>query len=511
MSYCVNPQCPKPENPDTASYCQSCNSPLILQGCYRILKKVGQGGFGKTFLAVDEQHPLKLPCILKQISFPNLDPESHQTTARLFRREVMRLSQLGQHPQIPLLLAHFQYNQNLYLVQEYVEGLTLKQELQHGLFREEQIWQLLRELLPVLKFIHQHQIIHRDIKPENIIRRTSPPINYQKPPHLPGENQLEKLGKVGEIVLIDFGVAKLLTGTALIRTGTVIGSPEYMAPEQTRGKALPASDLFSLGVTCIHLLTDVAPWDMFDVINDCWRWRDFLPSGGSVSQHLGNILDKLLQNSVSQRYQTAEQVLEALESRSNIVRQPVKNIESLALVNQKSPQLPILPSVQSLVGRFIPQIMTLDKNELISAVGVEYGKLQYLLAVQKWQEADMETWGVLCEGLGKRRKSYLFQGDIDNLPCEDLLTIDRLWVKYSRGKFGFSVQKQIYETVDEDYGKFCSQVGWLTYNLHFRDRGFKFINWAPVGHLPSRIWSGGKKWWSHAEAMANKLDKCGFS
>ena len=174
-------------------------------------------------------------------------------------------------------------------------------------------------------------------------------------------------------------------------------------------------------------------------------------------------------------------------------------------MNQK---LPLLPSVQSLLGTFIPQVMVLDKNELISAVGIEYGKLQYLLAVQKWRAADMETWVILCEALGKRRKSYLFQDDIDNLPCEDLLTIDRLWVKYSGGKFGFRVQKQIYESVNEDYGKFCSQVGWLTYNLHFPDRGFKFRNWAPVGHLPSRIWAGGKKWWSHAEAMAKKLDKC---
>lgn len=507
MSYCVNPQCPKPENLDTATYCQSCHSPLLLHSRYRLLKKVGQGSFGKTFLGIDEQHPMKHPCILKQLSFPTLDHESHRTTARLFRREVMRLAQLGQHPQIPQLLAHFQHNQNLYLVQEYIQGLTLKQELQQqGIFSEAQIFQLLRELLPVLQFIHQRQIIHRDIKPENIIHRTAPPINYQKPPILPEESQV--VGKEGEIVLIDFGVAKLLTGTALIRTGTVIGSPEYMAPEQTRGKALPASDLFSLGVTCIHLLTDVAPWDMFDVVNDCWRWRDFLPSGSSISQNLGRILDKLLQNSVTQRYQSAEQVLEALESSSNIVRQPVENIESLALVNQK---LLLLPSLRSLVGRFIPRLaLGPDEYELISAVGVDYAKLQYLLAVQKWQEADVETWVVLCEALGKRAKSYLFENDIDSLPCEDLLTIDRLWVKYSGGRFGFSVQKQIYESVRRDYGKFCSQVGWLTYNLHFRYQGFRFKNWAVVGHLPSRVWAGGNKWWSHAEAMANKLDKCFF-
>ncbi len=504
MSYCVNSQCLNPENLDTAIYCQSCNSLLLLQRRYRILKKIGQGGFGKTFLGIDEQHPLKLPCILKQLLFIGQGIESHDTTARLFRREVMRLAQLGEHPQIPRLLAHFQENQNLYLVQEYIQGLTLKQELQQqGVFQEEQIWQLLRDLLPVLQFIHKHQIIHRDIKPENIIRRTALPINYQKPPYLPGENQEE--GKVGEVILIDLGVAKLLTGTALIRTGTVIGSPEYMAPEQIRGKALPASDLFSLGVTCIYLLTDVAPWDMFDVVHDCWRWRDFLPSGGSISQHLGNILDKLLENLVSRRYQLALEVLQALDDSPKIVRQPVENIKSLALINQK---LPLLSSLQSLMGRLIPQVMTLDENELISEMGVDYRKLQYLLAVQKWQEADVETWMVLCAALGKRAKSYLFQDDIDNLPCADLLTIDRLWVKYSGGRFGFTVQKQIYESVNEDYGKFCSQVGWLTYNLHFRPQGFKFTTWTPVGHLPSRVWAGGQKWWIHAEAMAKKLGKC---
>ncbi|MCL2924417.1 MAG: protein kinase [Trichodesmium sp. MAG_R04] len=128
-----------------------------------MVKKVSQGSFGKTFLAIYEQHPQKLLCILKQILFSTLDPKSYQTTARLFRREVMGLSQLGQHPQIPLLLASFQYNQNFYLVQEYIQGLTLKQELeQQGLFKEKQIWPILRELLPILQFIHQHQIIHRE-------------------------------------------------------------------------------------------------------------------------------------------------------------------------------------------------------------------------------------------------------------------------------------------------------------------------------------------------------------
>lgn len=144
------------------------------------------------------------------------------------------------------------------------------------------------DLLPVLKFIHDRQVIHRDIKPENIIRRNSD----------------------GRLVLVDFGAAKLVTGIDQYKTGTSIGSPEYVAPEQARGKAIFASDLYSLGVTCIYLLTQIPPFDLFDVANDCWAWRQYLTSG--VSDRLSQILDKLLQNAMSRRFQSADQVMQAI-------------------------------------------------------------------------------------------------------------------------------------------------------------------------------------------------------
>ena len=120
------------------------------------------------------------------------------------------------------------------IVQTFIDGQNLEQELEvEGAFNESKIRHLLRDLLPVLQFLHENHVIHRDIKPSNIIRR----------------------GSDGKLVLVDFGTARYVTGTFLARTGTVIGSAAYIAPEQLMGKAVYASDLYSLGVSCIHLLT----------------------------------------------------------------------------------------------------------------------------------------------------------------------------------------------------------------------------------------------------------------
>ncbi|HLO51635.1 MAG TPA: serine/threonine-protein kinase [Kamptonema sp.] len=494
MLYCITPGCQSPKNVDTAEYCQSCGSRLLLQERYRPMQLIGQGGFGKTFLGVDEQIPLKPRCAIKQFSFPTQDAESYNTAARLFRQEALRLNQLGQHPQIPQLLGHFEQNGRLYLVQEFIEGPTLSQKLrQTGVFSEAQIWELLRDLLPVIAFIHQHSIIHRDIKPSNIISRNSD----------------------GKPVLIDFGVAKVVADTALIRTGTIIGSPEYMAPEQTRGKAIAASDLFSLGVTCIHLMTGVAPWDMYDMTHDRWVWRDFLPTSISTNSlsippkqaHLGQILDKLLQHSLSQRYQSADEVLKAMIMIPKVaINKPPKIIKS-TLTASPSTNTQIR---RSFLARIMPWSVKPTNDNLSSAVGVDYTKLQHLLAAQKWKDADMETWIVLSEALGKRTKGYIHPNEIEDLPCTDLETINQLWVKYSGGQFGYSIQTEIYHSVGSDYAKFCDRVGWLTYNPHNPSQSLNFSRTAPPGHLPSRMWVTGLKWWRHTEVMAAKLSKCGL-
>jgi serine/threonine protein kinase len=160
-------------------------------------------------LAVDEHIPSKPRCVIKQLYVQNPGNGISKKAAELFHQEAVRLDELGKHPQIPYLLGHFEQNQRLYLIQELITGPTLTQELQQkGAYNETQIWELLQDLLPVLQYIHTHQVIHRDIKPSNIIRRTSPPA----------APSLTKGQKGGDLVLIDFGVAKLLTDTALLHT-----------------------------------------------------------------------------------------------------------------------------------------------------------------------------------------------------------------------------------------------------------------------------------------------------
>ncbi|HIK29448.1 MAG: serine/threonine protein kinase [Oscillatoriaceae bacterium SKW80] len=289
MSYCLNPDCQKPHNTRDAKFCKNCGSPLLLGERYRAIKPIGAGGFGRTFEAEDEGKPSHPRCVIKQFFPQNQGFIDTIKAAELFRAEASRLEVLGKHPQIPELLAHFEKGQQQYLIQEFIDGRNLAVELaESGAFNEFQIRQLLQDLLPVLDFIHSHKVIHRDIKPENIIRRTS-----------------DK-----KLVLVDFGAAKLVNHTILQKTDTAIGSAAYAAPEQMMGKAVFASDLYSLGVTCIHLLTEIPPFDLFDNGEGTWAWRDFVKQ--PISAELARVLDKMIQTAVNRRYLSAAQVIKAL-------------------------------------------------------------------------------------------------------------------------------------------------------------------------------------------------------
>jgi WD40 repeat protein len=258
---------------------------LLLQERYRLLKQIGKGGFCKTFLAVDEGQFPPIPCVVQELS---LESE----TFKNFQQKAQKLGELGNHPQIPALLAYFQQNGHFYLVQELIAGTNLAQVVEEeGAFNETQIWQLLKDLLPVFQLMSDRHIIHRDIKPHNIIRRS--PIS-----------------KNGDFVIVDFSTAKIVTEIDRLTSETSIGSPEYAAPEQARGEAVFASDLYSLGVTCIYLLTQIPPFDLFDIANDSWVWQQYLTT--KVSDRLAQILNKLLQNAVNCRFQSADEVMQAM-------------------------------------------------------------------------------------------------------------------------------------------------------------------------------------------------------
>ena len=270
----------------------SCGAKILLKDRYRALKLLGQGGFGKTFKAVDEDQPRKPLCVIKQFAFSSNHPETRQIALKLFYEEAQHLEALGKHDQIPELLAYFDVEGQPYLVQQFIDGQDLEQELATaGTFNQTKIRELLESLLPVLDFLHHQSppVIHRDIKPANIIRRRSD----------------------GGLVLVDFGAAKQATQSMLAKTGTAIGSAEFAAPEQARRKPAFASDIYSLGVTCIYLLTQVSPFDLFDMNQDAWVWRDYLVDN-PVDEKLGKVLDKMIANVLPQRYQSAAEVLQAL-------------------------------------------------------------------------------------------------------------------------------------------------------------------------------------------------------
>jgi len=266
----------------------------LLRGRFRVMEPLGQGGFGRTYLAEDEDK-LKERCVVKQLA-PNVSGTwALNKAVQLFGQEAQQLQALGGHPQIPALYAYFEEGGFLYLVQQLIDGPNLLKLLQqNGVWRESEVRQFLLDILPVLQFIHSppNIIIHRDIKPENIIRnRTN-----------------------GLPVLIDFGVSKELSQTVMARTGTNIGSQGYAPIEQMQdGKAYPASDLFSLGATCFQLLTQVNPYRLWVKHGYSWtnNWRQHLKS--PISNELGRILDKLLQEDMQRRYQSAEEVLRDLQ------------------------------------------------------------------------------------------------------------------------------------------------------------------------------------------------------
>jgi serine/threonine protein kinase, bacterial len=295
MSYCLNPICPSPENLAYSQRCQSCGSRLRLRDRYRVIKPLGQGGFGATFLAQDEVLPGEPSCVIKQLRPSATAPHILQMARELFEREARTLGKIGNHPQVPRLLDYFEDHEQFYLVQEYISGATLQQEVKRdGVLSEAGIKQFLSEMLPLLQYIHDRRVIHRDIKPANLIRRDQDV----------------------RLVLIDFGAVKNEVSqvtnqsdqTAL--TAYAIGTPGFAPPEQMAMRPVYASDIYALGVTSIYLLTGKSPRDLnYNPKTGEMMWEQLV----QVSAHLTQVLRKMLEVSVRNRYQSASEVLRALE------------------------------------------------------------------------------------------------------------------------------------------------------------------------------------------------------
>jgi serine/threonine protein kinase len=249
----------------------------------KLVRILGSGGFGETSLI--ELNGQRF--VLKRLTKKAEKTYGTDATHEIFIREA-ELMRLVHDPQIPKLFDSGVDHLGPWTLQSYIPGNTLAEQVQLGNWSESQVEELLRSILPVLNRLHNAGIVHRDIKPENII--FSDIIN--------------------EFVLVDFGASKLVTETLLKKTGTTIGSAAYCAPEQTIGKATFASDIYSLGVTCLHLLTGMAPFDLVDITTASFAWQDYLST--PVSPELRDILNKMVTRGTKDRYVSASQVLSDL-------------------------------------------------------------------------------------------------------------------------------------------------------------------------------------------------------
>jgi len=290
----------------------------LLDRRYQVIQVLSAGGFGETYIAQDTRRPGNPTCVVKLLKPASNDPDYLQTVRRLFKSEAETLEQLGNHDQIPRLLAYFEENQEFYLVQEFIVGQSLATELQPGRYwTESQVIDLLKDVLGILAFVHSYGVIHRDLKPGNLIRRASD----------------------GKLVLIDFGAVKQFrTQIAMEPTqmpATVaIGTPGYMPSEQGTGRPRPNSDIYALGIIAIQALTQLYPTQLSE---DNKTGEILWQPQAQVSVGLASIISKMVRYDYRTRYQSATEVLQSLDELTLVSSVPPTQLPS-------NPPLPVAPT-----------------------------------------------------------------------------------------------------------------------------------------------------------------------
>lgn len=318
----------------------------LLNSRYQIIQVLGSGGFGETFLAEDTYMPSRRRCVIKQLKPVVNDPSMYQVIQQRFQREAATLEALGEgSSQIPNLYAYFSEHGQFFLVQEWIPGQTLASKVAtEGPLSEDVVRKILVSLLQVLNYVHSQGIIYRDIKPDNIILRES---NNQP-------------------VLIDFGAVKETMATAINSQGKVtqtmvIGTPGFMSPEQAAGRPVYASDIYSLGLTAIYLLTGKLPQELETSSNEEIFWQRDVPH---VSPKLAAVISKAVQYHPRDRYTTAMKMLEDLQSISHIANTH-KQKATLFIPNITRQRTVINPAQTSPVSAYPSR----KNNWLILAVG----------------------------------------------------------------------------------------------------------------------------------------------
>ncbi|MEM9267166.1 MAG: D-alanyl-D-alanine carboxypeptidase family protein [Cyanobacteria bacterium P01_F01_bin.13] len=259
---------------------------MKLANRFDILEILDQGSYGITYRAIDHHQPGQLECVIQE--FTHTSPQILEQ----FHQKAKILERLSIHSRIPKLLAYFEQGNKFYLTQESIHGHALTQEIKAGKpLDESYVTKLLKDILSVLAFVHQHQIIHKNIQPATLIRHSS-----------------------GNIFLTDFGMIKELSHSQIDRNGRItttvnIGSAGYTAPEQLRGQPCQASDLYSVGMVAIAALMDISPRRLdIHPLTHAVKW-----SNKTINPALETFIQRIIEPNPKNRYPTAREALEALE------------------------------------------------------------------------------------------------------------------------------------------------------------------------------------------------------
>lgn len=404
------------------------------QGKYLIEAILGDGGFGVTYRAQNRKEG-KLVAI-KTLNANVQGKPNFQELQTKFLNEALSLAKCS-HPHVVQVYEVFSEmvgNIELWcMVMELIDGTNLAEYLENnGILSEAKALLIIQQVGNALSFVHQQNLIHRDVKPQNIM--------------------LRRRGL--EAVLIDFGLARELTVPGKLRSSSVFGTECFAPIEQYKRRAErgPYTDVYSLAVTLYAMLTRELPCPSI--------YRKTID---------GLTPPKKFNSEISERVNAA--IMKGME-----------------LEPQNRPQ-----SVQEWLDLLIPKPAPPETARVVSAVGMDYINLRNLLAAKKWKEADKQTARVMLKVAGREKEGWLNTESIEKFPCEDLRTIDQLWIKYSNGRFGFSVQKRIYQSLggtseyDEAiFERFGDRVGWIQKNERLYYNDLTFSEKAPEAHLPVR-------------------------
>ena len=411
---------------------------------YIIEGKLGEGGFGITYLAKEAPNGGRV--VIKTLKDDLLSDRNFARYRERFLQEALLLS-LCRHPNIVEIDNYFTHDDFPCIAMEYVAGEDLcKLVERRGILSETEALNYIRQVGEAVIVVHDKGLIHRDIKPQNIMVR---------------DNQ--------DAVLIDFGLARgfIPDRTQQMTYGLTYG---FAPPEQYGeiGRFAEYTDVYALAATLYYLLTSTTP--------PAAHLRAFNPALESQFQINPNISHAVHRAIMEGMEMDETKRPQSVQKWLAMLPQP-----TLSDWGQRGGVSPTIPSPQ-------------PPPQPVKLISVDYSQLDRLLASGKWEEAEHETKNKMLEAAGRTEERWFRISDIYGFPCEDLRTIDQLWVKYSNGRFGFSVQKRIYESLGGIIGyydqkiweAFGDRVGWRVNSNGLDYRDLKFNTKAPEGHLPGR-------------------------